>query len=81
MVSERSQIINRASVGVLAERKTRFVVLCKVIGSGAEAVLDSITLQIKRLRVALSKSMTNDRGSKMAWHPELDRRLKIDVWF
>jgi len=35
---------NRSSVGTLVERKTRFVVLCKMNGNGAEAVLDSFPL-------------------------------------
>ena len=68
-------------MGTLALRKTRFVVLCKMNGNGAEAVLDSFTRQMKRLPVALRKSMTYDRGSEMACHPELARRLKIDIWF
>jgi IS30 family transposase len=72
---------NRSSVGTLVERKTRFVVLCKMKGNGADAVLDSFTRQLKRLPVALRKSMTYDRGSEMACHPELARRLKIDIWF
>ena len=72
---------NRSSVGTLVERKTRFVVLCKMTGNGAGAVLDSFTRQMKRLPVALRKSMTYDRGSEMACHPELARRLKIDIWF
>ena len=33
------------------------------------------------LAAVLRKSMTYDRGSEMAWHPELARRLKIDIWF
>jgi IS30 family transposase len=32
---------NRSSVGTLVERKTRFVVLCKMDGNGAEAALES----------------------------------------
>ena len=72
---------NRSSVGTLVERKTRFVVLCKMNGNGAEAVLDSFNRQMKRLPAALRKSMTYDRGSEMACHPELARRLKIDIWF
>jgi IS30 family transposase len=71
---------NRSSVGTLVERKTRFVVLCKMNGNGAEAVLDSFTRQMKRLPAALRKSMTYDRGSEMTCHPELARRLKIDIW-
>jgi IS30 family transposase len=72
---------NRSSVGTLVERKTRFVVLCKMNGNGAEAVLNSFTRQMKRLPAALRKSMTYDRGSEMACHPELARRLKINIWF
>ena len=36
---------------------------------------------MKRLPAVLRKSMTYDRGSEMACHPELARRLKIDIWF
>ncbi len=72
---------NRSSVGTLVERKTRFVVLCRMNGNGAEAVLDSFTRQMKRLPAALRKSMTYDRGSEMACHPELAHRLKIDIRF
>ena len=72
---------NRSSVGTLVERKTRFVILCKMDGNGAEAALDSFTRQMKRLPAALRKSMTYDRGSEMACHPKLARRLKIDIWF
>ena len=76
-------------MGTLVERKTRFVVLCKMNGNGAEAVLDSFTRQMKRMPSTLRKSMTPDRvrgrlydrGSEMACHPELARRLKIDIWF
>ena len=37
--------------------------------------------QMKHLPRAARKSMTYDRGSKMACHPELARCLKIDIWF
>jgi IS30 family transposase len=85
---------NRSSVGTLVERKTRFVVLCKMNGNGAEAALDSFTRQMKRLPAMMRKSMTYDRGSDplmvceqttagqwMACHPELARRLRINIWF
>ena len=35
----------------------------------------------ERLAPALRKSMTYDRGPEMACHPELARRLRIDIWF
>jgi len=72
---------NRSSVGTLVERKTRFVVLSKMNGNGSAAALEGFTRQMKRLPAALRKSMTYDRGSEMACHPELARRLRIDIWF
>lgn len=72
---------SRSSVGTLVERKTRFVLLCKMDGNGAEAALEGFSRQMKRLPLGLRKSMTYDRGLEMACHPELARRLKIDIWF
>jgi IS30 family transposase len=72
---------SRTSVGTLVERKTRLVLLCKMDGNGAEAALEGFSRQMKRLPMSLRKSMTYDRGLEMACHPELARRLKIDIWF
>ena len=72
---------NRSSVGTLVERKTRFVVLCKMEGNTAAAALEAFSRQMKRLPREMRRSMTYDRGSEMACHPELARRLKIDIWF
>ena len=72
---------NRSAVGTLVERKTRFVVLCKMDGCGAAAALESFTRQMKKLPAFLRESLTYDRGSEMAQHEELAKRLKINVWF
>ena len=72
---------NRTSVGTLVERKTRFPVLSKMDGNGAEAALEGFSRQMKRLPAVLRKSLTYDRGLEMACHPELARRLRIDIWF
>jgi IS30 family transposase len=72
---------NRSAVGTVVERKTRFVILSKMRGCTAEAALEGFTRQMKRLPAVLRRSMTYDRGSEMACHPELARRLKIDIWF
>ena len=72
---------NRTSVGTLVERKTRFLILSKMNGNGAEAALEGFSRQMKRLPASLRKSMTYDRGLEMACHPELARRLRIDIWF
>lgn len=72
---------NRSAVGVLVERKTRFVVLCKMDGCTAEAALEGFTRRMKTLPEFLRKSLTYDRGSEMACHAELGKRLKIEIWF
>ena len=72
---------NRSSVGTLVERRTRFVVLCKMEGNTALAALAAFPRHMKRLPREMRRSMTCDRSSEMACHPELARRLKIDIWF
>ena len=72
---------NRSAVGTVVERKTRYLILSKMHGCTADAALEGFTRQMKRLPAVLRRSMTYDRGSEMACHPELARRLKIDIWF
>jgi IS30 family transposase len=72
---------NRSAVGTVVERKTRYLILSKMRGCTADAVLEGFTRQMKRLPAMLRRSMTYDRGSEMACHLELARRLKIDIWF
>lgn len=72
---------NRSAVGTLVERKTRFVVLCRMQGCTAEDALEGFTRQMKKLPAFLRESLTYDRGSEMACYKELAQRLKIDIWF
>lgn len=72
---------NRSAVGVLVERKTRFVVLCRMDGCTAADALAGFTRQMKKLPAFLRESLTYDRGSELACFEELSRRLKIDIWF
>ena len=63
----------------MVERKTRFLILSKMRGCTADAALEGFTRQMKRLPAMMRRSMTCDRGSGMACHPELAQRLKIDI--
>ncbi|WP_434991235.1 IS30 family transposase, partial [Xanthomonas melonis] len=72
---------NRSCVGTLVERKTRFVVLCKMDGCTAEAALEGFTRQMKKLPTFLRQSLTYDRGTELTCHEELADRLNIDIWF
>jgi IS30 family transposase len=72
---------NRSAVGTLVERKTRFVVLAKMEDGTSQAALEGFTRQMKRLPAFLRESLTYDRGSELACHVELAKRLKLDIWF
>ena len=72
---------NRSCVGTLVERKTRYVVLCRMDGCTAKDALDGFTRQMKQLPAFLRQSLTYDRGTEMACHVELAERLKLDIWF
>jgi len=72
---------NRSGVGTLVERKTRFVVLCRMEGCTAADALEGFTRQMKKLPAFLRESLTYDRGSEMACHAALAQRLNIDIWF
>ncbi len=73
--------MNRSAVGTLVERKTRYVVLSRMNGCGAEAALEGFSRQMGRLPALLRQSLTYDRGSEMACYAELARRLKLEIWF
>lgn len=72
---------NRSAVGTLVERKTRFVVLCRMDGCTAQDALAGFTRQMRKLPAFLRESLTYDRGSEMACHADLAKRLNIDIWF
>lgn len=72
---------NRSAVGTLVERKTRFVVLCRMDGCTAPDAVEGFTRQMKKVPAAMRESMTYDRGTEMAAHAELADRLNIDIWF
>lgn len=72
---------NRSCVGTLVERKTRFVILCKLDGCTAEAALEGFSRQLKKLPESMRTSLTYDRGTELTCYPELMDRLDIDVCF
>jgi IS30 family transposase len=68
-------------VGTLVERKTRLVVLCRMRGCDATAALDSFTRHMRHVPACVRETMTYDRGSEMARHTELSKRLNMTIWF
>ena len=72
---------NRSAVGTVVERKTRYVVLSKMNGCTALDALEGFSRQLGKQPAIMRQSFTYDRGSEMACHEELARRLKLDIWF
>jgi transposase, IS30 family len=71
---------NARAVGTLVERKSRSVLLAKLDGAGAEAVLDGFTRRMRTLPSAVRKTLTYDQGKDMARHQELAQRLNLRVY-
>jgi IS30 family transposase len=72
---------NRSAVGTVVERKTRFVILCRMDGCTSHSALEGFSRQMKVLPAFLRESLTYDRGSEMACHQALAKRLQLDIWF
>lgn len=68
-------------VGTLDERKSLFVLLAKVDGVDAEAVLKGFTHRLRTLSAGLRETLTYDQGRELARHQELARRVRIRVYF
>jgi len=72
---------NRSAVGTLVERKSRYVVLARMQGTGADAALDAFTRHFRHIPAGVRKTLTYDQGKEMARHEELARRVRIQVFF
>lgn len=72
---------NASAVGTLVERKSRFVLLVKLDGTDATAVLEGFTRRMRTLPASLRQTLTYDQGKEMAQHQELAQRLNIRVYF
>ena len=55
--------------------------LVKMNDATATSAMEGFSAALNGMPLAMRKSMTYDRGSEMACHPELARRMKIDIWF
>jgi IS30 family transposase len=72
---------NRSAVGTLVERTSRYIVLARMDGTGADAALESFTREFRRIPACLRKTLTYDQGQEMARHQELARRARLQVYF
>ena len=73
--------LNKSCIGTVVERKTGFLVLCKMDDKSARSVREGFERQFKKIDRFLRLSMTYDRGSEMAEHPLMSKRLNMDIYF
>ena len=72
---------NLSAVGTLVERTSRYIMLVKIDALDSLSVVNAFAKRLKRVPPALRKSMTYDRGTEMARHKELSKRLNLDIFF
>ena len=72
---------NASAVGTLVERTSRYIMLVKIDALDSLSVVNAFAKRLKRVPPALRRSMTYDRGTEMARHQDLSRRLNLDIFF
>ena len=71
----------RSCVGTLVERTSRLARLVRLPDATAASSLRGFSSRLADLPPALRRSMTYDRGTEMALHQQLSRRLDMDIFF
>jgi IS30 family transposase len=70
-----------SQIATLVERKTRYVMLVKVIGKDTKTVVNALIKHARKLPQELYKSLTWDRGSELAGHKRFTLATDIKVYF
>jgi len=72
------QCAHRRGINILADRKSRFIVLSLLL---ARTAAETTRVLIQRLLMLPVASLTADNGSEFAGHEEVSRILRIPVFF
>ncbi|WP_367066235.1 IS30 family transposase [Oryzisolibacter sp. LB2S] len=72
---------NKSAVGVLVERSTRLVLLCKMPDASAESALAAFTNKLRQIAEPMRQTLTYDQGKEMARHKELAAATGMRVYF
>lgn len=72
---------NKSAVGVLVERSTRLVLLCKMPDATAESALGAFTAKLNQVSAPMRQTLTYDQGKEMACHRELAKATNMRVYF
>lgn len=68
-------------IATLVERHSRFTLLVKVAGKDTVSVVDALSKQVRKLPVALRRSLTWDRGMELANHKDFTIATDVKVYF
>jgi transposase, IS30 family len=72
----------RSAIGTLVERQTRFVMLVPLPhGHTADQVEEAMLATIRKLPVAIWKSLTWDQGAEMANHAKITLATDLSIYF
>jgi IS30 family transposase len=72
---------NKSAVGVLVERWTRLVLLCKMPDASAQSVLTAFGSKLNQIAAPLRQTLTYDQGKEMACHKQLAQATGVRVYF
>jgi IS30 family transposase len=68
-------------IATLVERQSRFVVLVKIPEKRTDAVVGALIKAVRKLPIALRKSLTWDRGSELTDHTKFTVATDVKVYF
>ena len=68
-------------IATLVERQSRFVILVKVADKRTETVVSALIQSVRKLPVALRRSLTWDRGAELAGHAQFTIATDVQVYF
>jgi len=72
---------HQSALSVIVERKTRYVMIDRLLSFDAETVRKSIEKRLKSMDPEIVKSLTCDQGKEMSQHETLARKMKMKVYF
>jgi IS30 family transposase len=68
-------------IATLVERRSRFVIIVKVADKRSDIVVAALVKAVRKLPIALKRSLTWDRGSELANHAQFTVATDVKVYF
>src|SRR3984893_8707341 len=68
-------------IATLVERRSRFVIIVKVADKRSDIVVAALVKAVRKLPIALKRSLTWDRGAELANHAQFTVATDVKVYF